>query len=290
MATEWRWRSSDGAWETAASWDVGASYPGAAVASPAVDTALFDGVSNVSLTGDLDQSAHNPLLRLITMPGYSGNLGSSGSPLLIATDSAGVGTSRIIHRGTGVIYVTGTVGQVTDVYVDSTHGYDSDCAVLDGTIRKVIVRQGRVRILGSANVNQVHVLANYGVVIMEADDGGTAPTFMVIEAGGVACYRDLSTATIVVGYYGVFEDYGRLGDSVHLVNWGIAQLKPTVAPDSSYNPAVYNDGALDQTLAVYQTDFSDLILGPNSSTPGGPLDASSISTLGTYLDARQEYP
>lgn len=291
-ATEYRWRSADGAWETLASWDDGTNFPGETVANPAVDTAIFDGVSQVSVSGDLDQSGNNPLLRGITMPAYRGNWGSSGSPLILATDSSGVGTSRIIHRGSGVLYIQGPVGAITDVYVDSAHSYDSDCMVLDGTIRKIVVRQGRVRVLGSANLSQIHCIGLYAVVIMETDDGGTDPSLIYAREGGVSCDRDLQGATtVVIGKEGAFQMNGRLGDTAVVMNDGTFQLFPSSAPTSSYNPSLYSNGTVDQSKAVYLTSFSDLILGPDSQVLGGALDTTGgLSSLGTELDAREEFP
>jgi len=290
MATEHRSITTDGDWNNTASWDSG-QVPGAG--GIGTDTALFDGTSQVSMTTNLDRTSDQNLKRIVTYTEFTGNIGASGNPLKHALASSTDGESRIVHRGTGQFWYEGESGDVQDVFVNSRRHLGSYCMICSGTIRKLVVVRGKVLIESTCNIAQIHTLGINALVTMEAiDSSETDPSIINISAGVLQNARATTGSDyIYVGLHGFLVQTGRVHDSSFIVNNGQIRLEPDTDPSTTHNPALYHSsGSIDQSGSKYVTSFSDLIIGPGAVTAGGALDVGGLTTLGTDLDAREEYP
>lgn len=151
MANFW-WTSVDGDWASPHSWttDGGDDTP------QSEDVVIFNGIySNVSVTSGLNQTAGNDatydtdLSYLFVDDTYTGDIGTSGSPLQLTAD-------KIVFKGSGSFYFksdSDAGGAITDHIVINSDNL-SDAAFLDSdgnndTITSIVVVKGDVTIQGS---------------------------------------------------------------------------------------------------------------------------------------------
>ena len=293
-AIEARWHASTGVFDHGPNWD-GGVVPGAGVDS---DTAICDGVSQQAFTTNLDRNADFPLHRFVTMPAYGGNLGSSGTHLLLGLTSDSVATSRVVHRGTGQFFYEGESGNVQDVYVDSARPMHTPAMTIYGEVRNIFVRRGYVEIASTCSVTGTIWCAGVGAKVMQRarDTTEDIPIRLLCTAGEFYNYR-LTSATagnliIVVGG-GRMWQYGRVQDATAIYDFagGGFWMEPSEAPTAAHNPDLFVDSRFDMSASPYDVEFDDLIIGPNAAILGGALHTSGVySPLSAEIDMREEYP
>lgn len=151
------------------------------------DTAICDATSTADITSGLDFDGVD-LAAWKTTEDYSGNIGASGNPLIIAAD-------LVEHRGSGTLYYkngNGGVGLLTNVL-----RVDSDnlklAAQIDDAISRVELIKGRVEATATANAGLYYV--SYRT--RRDDDvflkiASTSDNFTLYQNGGVV-FCDAST-------------------------------------------------------------------------------------------------
>ncbi len=123
------WQSSDGDWDNAASW-TGATVP------VSNDVVIFPSNNSVSVTSNQGGQTAVDLDALIIHPSYNGDIGTSGTPLLISAD-------KVLHEGTGTLYYTDGDGTTDHVIVNSTNR--TDAAVFSGTsLSRITALRGKI--------------------------------------------------------------------------------------------------------------------------------------------------
>lgn len=292
-----RWRGGDGGWETLASWDDGSNYPGDSVSSER-DDVLFDGVSSVDVTGDLDQSGAVPIRRFVTYESSVNNIGSSGNFLNIPIDSGNDPNSLVDHQGSGVFYLQATSGNFCNVFLRSGRPRGSGAAmVATGTLNHVFVERGRLDITTDASCNIAKSLEVCGSgAEVRIASGVILSHTIIVQDGTVYCNADILPSTaqvIIVAGRGTWYQYGSVADSVRVITLGGGKFvyEPQSALTSSHNPNVYAFGVLDMVDSIYDVEFNTLIIGSNASVMGSAIQvAGQPSPLAAYIDGRQEYP
>lgn len=138
------WQSTNGDWNSTASWSTG-SVP---VDSDEVE---FNGTSVVDVTAGLNQTGVQ-LLSFLTTSSYTGDIGSSGTPLEI--DIAGANADWCVIEGPGSVYMNqATILNQANYVINSTNlvnaFYLGSSTSSDSGSIFVIVKSGGVRILSS---------------------------------------------------------------------------------------------------------------------------------------------
>jgi len=134
MATVRTWISTDGNWAAAGSW----SPSGVPITG---DTVILAGSSTASVTSGFAQGAID-LLLLYVDDSYLGNIGTSGTPLVI-------GATTIKHFGRGTFYLqddTGTPATGSKIYVESGNNSNAMILTVTGTVDMLTVSRGTVTI------------------------------------------------------------------------------------------------------------------------------------------------
>lgn len=294
-ATVHRWHATTGNYPTLANWDT-AALPG--TGGPGLDTAFCDGVSQQAFTTGLDRSADNPLQRFVTDESYRGDIGALGDPLTLEIVSTTDGRARVVHRGTGAFYFAGDIGNFADVYVDSARPVRSAAMTLTGVIRNVFVARGRVDIAATCEVTgtvwsagpqaEIHIAARSAAE--------SIPIQILCTRGQI--YNSRETATdignwIIVSGQGRMWQYGNVSSETTIVDTsgGGLHLAPTSAPTGAHYPDLFVNSFLNLKESKWDLIFDNLVIGPEASISGGPLNVSGeFSPLSTNIDMREGYP
>lgn len=286
MATEHKWISIDGDWGNTASWDSGQVPGGGGVFT---DTVMFDGTSVVSVSSGLDQTAGNGILKLITTPEYTGDIGSSGVKLQIEFK---ISDSRVIHRGTGTLYLSSEAGNFAEVIIDSTNLVNA--ASLTASFNNVLVKGGKVTIEAGATLVGDLILLGTTARVNVVAGGGAGPQHVRILAG--AC----TNARTTPGTVGIPDDIVVAGGT--LTQTGVIQTETRVTITGGrmvYTPGVsigtekpdiyILGGTLDLSANLQDIDVANVITGPGA-TVFGNINKSGFGATGVDIDLREDYP
>lgn len=288
-ATTFRWRNTSGdrQWGTVANWDQGA-LPGSGGMN--LDTVVFDGVSQASVIGS-DRTADNRLLKIITMPAYTGDIGSDGNPLIHRTLTEATIQGRFLHRGSGRVFFEGVTANINDVVVD-TPLCNMVSMTLSGTNVNVLVKSGWVSIKSTCSVTRVWAAdKNAYIVIEEVDAAETRPSTIVATGGTIIDYRSTNTVggdLIVTGSGGTIQLTGVIDSLTQFMQLG-GRLIITPAAMPTEWPKILSNGHLDLADSSYSLAFGDLVLGPLCNVTGQYLPVPD-TIKGMYIDLRDEYP
>ena len=181
------WQSADGDWDNNASWSGG-------VPPANGDTVIFPANNSVSVTSNQDGQGAVDLAALLIQPGYVGNIGSSGTHLIISAD-------RIVHEGSGTLFYTDGAGTTDNVIVNAVG--NAAAATFSGTsLTRIVVLGGKVTLDGSiaavANleVSYVNAMQSDAEVIIE-NGAGTITTLLM--SGGIVSSSAVITTAYVSG-------------------------------------------------------------------------------------------
>lgn len=180
------WKSADGAWDNVASWESG-------VVPEAGDWVIFPANNTVSVTSGLDQDGIL-LASLITQPGYTGDIGLSGTHLQISA-------TRVLHEGSGRLYFTDTADPGSDLIINSPNG-----AVISGAnVGKIIVFRGNVTLDSSLSAIDALMVTYLGsqasdAVVTVQDSAGTI-TAVLMNGGSIDNGAQVTTLTMQSGTF-----------------------------------------------------------------------------------------
>lgn len=296
-AADYRWIATTSDWALDGNWDQG-SEPSQ---SDGLDRILFDGTSNVSPTVNMDRTGDAPNLpsQITTMPAFSGNIGSPGNPLHIEIASGEASEDNnsfnFTHRGSGTVYLKGSAGGVMDVVCDAPRTFGDGLSMqLDGVLRNVFIKRGRVEIVAGAGITaRVIVFGSETEVVIRKHAGGGSAGDLIMIGGHVTNYRPVGTAgsldsAIVAG--GTLTQIGVLGgsDSV-LTLGGTFDYRPEAT--SANEPSIYAlAGTFYLGQSLYKPAYDLMILGPTISVSGDPFTGNSFTIGGAQIDLRADYP
>lgn len=286
-ATQHIWISQTGIYSSTASWDT-SQIPGAG--GVGLDTAIFDGTSNVSVIGETPGG--NTLARIVTKPEYKGDIGAPGNPLALDIGSPLAVGNTAVFRGRGNVYFKGDIGDLVDVVVDTD---TRDRVVsLDGALRHVFIKSGRVEFVDTvASIVGVYVLgANCHLTIAGnlASFGGASS--LVIRDGTVDNLEDDWPRIEMSG--GHLIQRGLLKDGVDVtMHGGWLEYKPTLSI-ATHNPDLHLfGGTLDLRSLSEDLAPANMIHGSNATILGNILGQGGPDGLGgtkVQIDLGEDYP
>lgn len=151
------------------------------------DRVVFDGVtSNEDVKANLNMRGL-AIQKLTTLSGYSGDIGSSGDPLLISSSPASIKNDPWLIQGSGTVFMEGidipvSADGIENLIVDSIN--NENALTVGGVIRRGFVKAGHVTVSSSATLSDsVGVWATVGpsaVLVLEA---GTGPNLVYVGDG-----------------------------------------------------------------------------------------------------------
>lgn len=263
------WVSTNGDWSDAASWHDG-------VVPVNDDGAVFGNRSQVSVARGLNQAAVQ-LGELRVDPEYKGDIGLSGAHLILEC-------KKLIHRGSGRIYLTGSGGVVMRLTVDSPNLVDA--LTLQGTSSswELTVKRGKL-ICGNAmgNITRLRLVPDNGRALAEvlATAAGNTLIYAYVAGGELVNYRPISFATgyVVLAGGRFVQETGIVTNWVQFGGMGILNSDGTVSQAHVYG------GTLDTTQTANDKAITLLYIGPF----GDVLKSNQLTITGEY-DYREDYP
>lgn len=281
-ATQHRWISQTGIWSSAASWDT-AQIPGAGGAS--LDTAYFDGTSNVSVIGETPGG--NTLFRIVTTPKYLGDIASPSNPLVVQIASEAVLLARCVFRGRGNHYYESPTGTFADVVIDT--GTRDRVVSLTATPRNVFVHSGKVEFpSGAQNITSLNVLGPNAEASLPID-GMTLGDLRIQNGGYVTSNQSAWDRIEMSG--GRLLQTGTMGDGCDVVMYGGQLTYATTAAISTHNPDMWLwGGALDLSSLKEDLTAGTLVIGRNATILGNLIgQGGEIGGTGLVIDLREDY-
>lgn len=197
--TRWTNALSTGSWDSDGNWSAGkpdATYGG-----------WFDGNVQDDVTTGLDQSAvDTPFIH--RGESYNGNIGTTGSPLIISTD-------LLWLEGPGFMNFRNGNGNTDQVVIDAFNM--GNAALLDGDIRRLWVLKGEASIPGgSANTANLlaHVGSRGGIEDAKLTVGPTSGLGPIVQRAGLIEYNDTVSALPQLQLSGGHFIYDAEGSSI----------------------------------------------------------------------------
>ncbi len=284
MANIARWQGSTGSWTLAGNWDTGV-YPGTTFAE--TDVGIFDGLSQVSPSSDLDLSGDNRIERIITEPSFTGDIGASGNPLQTDTTPT-TATSRIIHRGSGQFFFAGTTGQTSSVVCDSIR--TKDALVCSGDMGAAFCKQGHLHITSTS------ALASWALVDgpaarMTIDAGAQSPDRIIVLSGILENKRAAVSGDVIIVMGGKMIQTGLLPDGVfvYIGPHGRMNYNPNVDATGE-TPNVVVAGLIDSSDSSQDVEFDLFIRGTESQIVGSISQQVDAYGASLNVDLRQKHP
>jgi hypothetical protein len=283
------WQSvGDGNWENTSNWTLGVQ-PGA------THIAIFDGTSSISVTTNLDQTA-NAFEQLLVKPGYGGNMGSQGNPLIVD-----VGGGVVVWRGRGQGFINTKLGSTANIVVDVPNPLNGARynlviggagAGTAGSVAQLGVKRGNVNLMGDTRIqSQVYVLGDAARLVMDVElIALIGPQHIICAAGELVTFRTQEAdAFLIVGDRSRVTQYGPLANTNHvvIVGNGKFQYLPLSAPGTT--PALSAIGGVyDQTNEKWDSVWGATFIGPDAHIIGGAVRGTNV--FPASLDLRDEYP
>jgi len=283
-----RWQSTTGDFTEAAGWSQG-------VAPDGTYYNILDGGVQTSVTGGLGTAAAaNAVLKLVTTPDFSGDIGLLGNPLWIQT-APGI----ITHRGTGTMRIGGAAGDLTRYKVDSDA--PQVAAHFYGALAQLHVVKGYVIIDEAANLASgyagwITVDGPGAELVVEGDGSGTTEgQWWVLNDGAVHNSRVMTAAEVIViagGEWtqtGLLRQTGGAADTVVIHTGGTFNYEPTAAHVNGEFIYVGLNGTGDFTRARLSSSdaFHMTIVGSNLDFR--PAFSQAIGSQ-FDIDLREDYP
>jgi len=274
--TDWTGDAADGDWGNNGNWSGDKPATG--------DTARFlDGA--LSVTTGLDQSAVN-LANLIIGPGYSGNIGLSGSYLKIGCDD-------LYINGGGILYIEPGTAAIDEVRVLATE--QTTGLTLKSSVQTALwVWAGIVNYVfdTAADDLDLYVLGSAADVTITDSAAGDLNTLLV-EAGAVELDMDASDFPATVDVRGGTLTVTSAANSPTTVNvWGGSVVWNKAAAASAFN--VHSGGTLDfsqeetaktpTTVTLYGTGILKLNNGCRNIIPGNIYVYGDAAPTPIHLD------
>ena len=279
MAIISRWQASTGAWKLDGNWDSG-SFPGTTV--DGTDVAIFDGLSQVSPSADLDPS--NRIQRILVEPTFTGDIGAPGNPLKADTGANALG--RLVHRGPGRVYLESNTGGIA--VIDSPN--QTDACTLSGPMDDVFVKAGHCRVTSTAAIGGFAVVNGPGArLVIEA--GATPPDWLVVINGVCENKRALTSGDTIVVMGGLLIQTGLVptGVKVFVAPAGRMTYNPNVSIGAN-KPDLLNAGLVDAGGSAQDIAFDDFVLSVESSIVGSISQAAEPTSVSINVDLRLNQP
>lgn len=290
MATEHRHVGATGDWGAAASW-TGGHVPGTGGDTIGTVSAILDSGSQ-SMISNLDRltASDLSLKRIVTTPNYSGDIGASGNALRHSLYSQSVGTSRIIHRGTGQFHFYGDQGAFSDVLVDSTNYTNAFFG--DGLIRNLFVKSGRVEILASCYLTGYVIVDGARSSVVINGPQANIPNYIIVLNGTCENQREVASGDYLIVLGGKLIQTGRILDGAVVIVGpnGHIEYTPSDTIGAAYNPNVIIAGLLNMSQNWQDVEFADLILTQLAGVSGTVVQSGNPGPNATNIDLREEYP
>jgi len=279
-----RWISNtSGAWSLGTNWDTGA-------APSTGEIAMFDGTGLASVLGG-DESLATALGGIIVEPGYTGNIGASGSPL-IHNVSQTSDDRMIIFRGAGDLYFQGGGAglgkQNYSILVDSP----GSTVVLDGDANSEIdvcyVKAGTVTVSGGV-VLLLHVSGLGSDVTLNED--ATDPVRIKITGGLITSARTLTGMELYIDGGKFLQTANMASCNITVAQNGILDYRPTSTQAAPLND-LFLDGILDYRNAKFTTSYRFLVIGRLATIIGTAKEGFAVVPTGPSIqvDLRENYP
>lgn len=286
MATEHRWQGATGAWQLANNWDTG-EIP---TVHDGTDNAIFSALSQQSVDG-VDLSAEFFIRRIVTQPDYRGNVGASGSPLIVGVASAGDELSRVIHRGSGEFHFKAPLGSLSDALVDTAAGKFFG----DGQINNLFVKAGPCQILPTcALTNYVVVDGPSARLTIDAPDAAElAGLYFLITSGVVENKRAIDSSGFIVVMGGHLIQTGALRDGTVVVVGPAGRFSyiPNITLTGDHDAVdLANFGLLDISQSHQDIGFNTYIIGVSGGVNGTPVQSGMPDAGATRIELGEEYP
>lgn len=287
MANEHRWQGATGTWQLAGNWDSG-EIP---TVHDSTDNAIFSALSQQSVDSGLDLSAEFFIRRIVTQPDYRGNIGASGSPLIVNVASTADELSRVIHRGAGEFHFQGVLGSFGDALVDTAFGKFFG----DGQINNLFVKAGACRILSTcALTNYVVVDGPSARLTIDAPAAGElAGKYLLMTSGVVQNKRPIDSEGFIVVMGGHLIQSGALRDGTVVVVGpaGRFTYTPNITLTAAHDAVdLANFGLLDISQSHQDIGFDTYIIGVGGGVNGTPVQSGVPSALATRIELGQDYP
>lgn len=278
----------DGNFANTANWTLG-------IVPVANHVAIFDGTSSVSVTSGLDRSA-NPFEQLLVKPGYGGNMGSQGNPLLVD-----VGSGVIVWRGRGRGFISPKLGSTTNVIVDTPHVLSGSRynlviggagAGTAGSVAQIGIKRGNANLAGDMrSTGQIYLLGDAARFVMDAElIGLIGPQHIICAAGILVTYRTQEAdAFLIVGDRSRVTQIGPLANTNHVVVIGNGRFEylPTSAPGTTPLLSAIG-GVYDQSDEKWDSVWGTTIIGPDAMIIGGAVRGTNV--FPASLNFGDDYP
>lgn len=277
--TTWQPGGVTGKFDDAANWNNG--IPGAAAGKIGVFHEHQD-----SVTSGLDQSGAAFSFKIVTTPSYRGNIGASGSPLIMISN-AGAKSVTLKGKGTSYIRFDGAFG--TDAIVDDGTVFFSTSNGAE--LLTFMQRGGITTIQATCDCGGIGYVVNDGTqLIIEESDVAESPFNQLIVAGGVVrSERTYTGVSYIIVSGGETIQTGKLDSltDVIVVSNGVFKYEPLLDPAAETFTLLVPGGVFDARGYEGTLSPGTVIEGPDGVVFGGIID--SPGALVDY-DLSQDYP
>lgn len=210
--------ATSGAWSTSGNWTNG--VPGAG------DRAIFPRTATQSVTSGLDQNTID-LAVLSTEDGFAGDIGSSGSPLII-------GATKLKIYGSGRVYFQNSHASTEYIHVDSPNKVDaltlSGAAVYLAAVHrgKMVVSSG---MSGITNLHVMYVSAPNSDAAVSVVDSTIS---LLWQVAGTTSFGGAVTTALVAGGTATFTGAGSGNTTLSICNNAIVKYEATGGMTNAY--------------------------------------------------------
>ncbi len=267
MAKNTRWTdgNSDGDFTAVGNWDNGVPV--------ATDSIFFTGAASGSVTVNQDALTASNFVKVSVGEGYTGTLGSSGTPMEFSAD-------EFIWKGSGTLYLNNGSGDVIDdLFLESSSGavFIGDNGAANGITRIRALRGSNITLKSTlSSVADLFVGTNANVTI----EGSNAVTNVYISGNGT------------VNSHVAITNLDMMGPGGQFTQWQDAGAVTTMVLCNGAN-AIYNTSATLVTAIVgagsvldFTKDFRVKTLTTGRVFPGGrimPTDGLIVTNAPSQL-------
>lgn len=249
------WQSVDGNWNTLGSWSEGHV--------PLVtERVIFPSGQTQSVTAGLDQSGVPVVLGLLQIDeGYSGDIGGSGSPLIISA-------TKLVHQGSGVLWFEDDVA-TPHIIIDAPQPTSQVAANIDGTdIGRITCMRGKTVI--SANITAAPDILECGFAGNLSSDvelvvTAEAPTMPLLLVFGGRVTANSEVTQVIQGAGTLIKE---LTDIITLYLMGglcVYNVEDVAATPFNFFTAYVEAGTLDFTRVSKTTGVENLTVYPRGT-------------------------
>lgn len=249
------------------------------------DTVIFDpNLSQASVGAGLTPGAANDAIKIVTLPGYAGDIGSYAQPLAVV----GVGTNGHVIKGSGRVHLSqGIAGDCVVLCDRSTKDYN---LVIHGSTERLIVGRGRVRVLPGGSLDNALMMegSRSQTYVLIEDGAGTGPSDFFIMGGTLISQRDVvAGASWFLGGGAFIEHTKNVSATSQMVIGPGATFKwaPVTQPGGTASPFIV--GTFDNSENKW-AKIDTYVVGTGAKLFGSVNEATDIAN--SSYDLRRQIP